>query len=126
MACAATLDSRVLASHASNTTRSGDWCMQEQAKQMDASALQQCDDERIATEIAAWVAQDAVWVDIPDAATKSKLAAGFGLGAAFASELRPAPAVNQPCVPQPWMGTYGEKLPVMPSQQLHEQCAPSY
>jgi hypothetical protein len=42
----------------------------------------------------------------------------------FAAEVQQhQPLFSQPAVPEPWMGTYGDKLPVLPGQS-HEPCVP--
>jgi hypothetical protein len=44
-----------------------------------------------------------------------KVNRGFGLGSNYTPNAV-SPHFNQPSVPEPWMGTYGEKLPVIPSE----------
>lgn len=62
-------------------------------------------------------------VDMPEATPTAKVAAGFGLGAAFAAVPLQQPSYHQPSVPQPWMGNFGEKLPVMPTDEPCQSCA---
>lgn len=93
--------------------------LMEQAKHLDGKALLQCQDDQVVKSIPAWVEGNKVWVDIPKEEPK-KASSGFGLGMQFAAEVQQhQPLFSQPAVPEPWMGTYGDKFPVLPGQ-THE------
>lgn len=93
----------------------------DEAWSLPASYLQDTSNQSLAQELEV-ILDEGVWVVFPAAVSpaKEKLTASFGLGSFVMPDL-PRGVHSAPSVPEPWMGTYGEKLPVIPVHLEEEE-----